>query len=123
MKKTVCVALAALTLLFCLLPAAAQETEALPTGPIRLRVHSDVAGRTEKDADARTIRFRTAVSMPIATPARQARTANKTQTTATKATMLPQIIYMTGEDSILFTCIETPPMSNSSFGRAGDPPL
>ena len=52
MKKAVCVALAALTLLFCLLPAAAQETEALPTGPIRLRVHSDVAGRTEEDADA-----------------------------------------------------------------------
>ena len=51
MKKTVSVVLAAVLLLCCLLPAAAQETESLPVGAIRLRVHSDVAGCTEKDAD------------------------------------------------------------------------
>ena len=61
------------------------------------------AGSTEKDADEVTTRFSTAGSIPIATPAFQARTANTTQMSATKATMPPQIRYMTGEDSSLIT--------------------
>ena len=51
MKKLFSAALAALLLFSCLFPAAAQETEALPAVPIRLRVHSDVAGFAEQDVD------------------------------------------------------------------------
>jgi hypothetical protein len=57
------------------------------------------AGSTEKDAEKVTTRRSAAVLIPMAFPARQARTAKTTQTAATKATIPPQIRYMTGEES------------------------
>ena len=50
-------------------------------------------GSTEKVALAVMARFIFVLSIPMATPARQARTINTTHTAATKATMVPQMRY------------------------------
>ena len=48
LKKILCVLLSVLLMSLCLLPAAAQNE----TGVIRVRLNSDVAGCTERDAEA-----------------------------------------------------------------------
>ena len=65
-------------------------------------------GRTEKVALAVMARFMRATFMPMAFPAFQARRMNTRQTTATKATIAPQIRYMVPLFSWLSTDICIP---------------